>query len=262
MGASDVTTRTRAVADGETAADDEPAVARAADDELTPVDSLRAPIAAPARRRPSEWRPVERAAGSAVDPVGAPLPAPDAGGSDPSATAPSAEGRAGRTARRIIALAMILILPATVLALVTTAAPKRELPRADASYISTQLIRADQRVRTQLSRLRDNGTTGALAVTRDAALTTRSLAVGLRSFAGAEDLRRALRLEAAWLDAVGSTLANPRSPLRARLRARDAAARAALDALPAPRGSRRGGASHLVDYARSRERAAAGERKP
>ena len=156
------------------------------------------------------------------------------------------------------------MLPAAVLALMTVGSPPRELPREDASYIAKQLIVADQRVRTALVRLRDDGTTPALDRTRDATLATRSLAIEARSYDGplTRRLQRALRLEAAWLDAVGSTLANPRSDLRRQLVARDAAARRALATLPATAGRRTGGAAQLVDYARSRDRAVrAGKRK-
>jgi len=177
---------------------------------------------------------------------------------------PAAPKRRGKIARRIRGLVAILMMPAAVLALMTLGSPPRELPREDVSYIAKQLIVADQRVRAALVRLRDDGTTPALARTRDATLATRSLAIEARSYDGplTRRLRRALRLEAAWLDAVGSTLANPRSDLRRQLVARDAAARRALATLPATAGRRTGGAAHLVDYARSRDRAVrAGTRK-
>ena len=85
--------------------------------------------------------------------------------------------------------------------------------------------------------------------TRNAVLTTRSLAIEMRSHRGAEAdrLQNAIAVEGEWLDAVGSTLLNPRSPLRGQLLARDAAARRALAALPAGRAPGADGARRLVD---------------
>jgi hypothetical protein len=171
------------------------------------------------------------------------------------AAAPAAPAGRGRLVRRLFALLALLALPASILALVATNGPVTAMSRADASFISTQLVLADQRVRAQLSRLGADGTAGAVYRTRDASLTVRALAIEVRTYAGSEvgRLQRALRLEGAWLDAAGSTLVNPRSPLRGELVARDAAARAALATLPARHGRRRDGAHGLVAYARSRE---------
>jgi hypothetical protein len=167
-------------------------------------------------------------------------------------TAPTARRR---LVRRLLALLALLMLPASIVVAVTMSRPVTPLSRADASFISTQLVVADQRVRARLSRLGDGGAAGALDRTRDASLTVRSLAVEMRTSAGADvaRLRRALRLEGAWLAAAGSTLANPRSTLRAELVARDAAARAALATLPARHGRLDSGAQTLVAYARSHE---------
>ena len=52
------------------------------------------------------------------------------------------------------------------------------------SFLSRQLVVADQRVRARLIHLRDEGTARSLARTRDAVLTTRSLAVEMRSQRG------------------------------------------------------------------------------
>ena len=183
---------------------------------------------------------------------------------DKAASEPIEARGAGRRHRgRLVVFAAILSLVIAVAALTTIRRPVSQLARADASYMSVQLIRADQRVRTQLARLKDSGTNRALSRTREAIATTRSLALEVRDSGGghAERLRRALALENRWLDAVGSTLANPRSPLRASLRARDGAVRPALAALPSRAGRRTGGARHLVDYAESRVRAGAASRK-
>jgi hypothetical protein len=165
--------------------------------------------------------------------------------------------RAAKVARRLVALIALAMVPAAVYALVVTDGPASALSRADATFMSAQLMTADQRVRRELVRLRPGRTFAALARTRDATLTTRSLTLELANAGGrdAELLRRALRLETAWLDAVGSVLSNPRSALRDELVARDAVLRPAMDALPVREGRRKGGAAHLVRYAKSRDAA-------
>jgi hypothetical protein len=171
-----------------------------------------------------------------------------------AAPASTSRERAAKYARRLAAVIAVAMIPAAIYALVATDSLAPPLSRADASFMSDQLMTADQRVRRQLVRLRPGQTRAAIARTRDATLTARSLAMELASTSGkdAELLRRALTLESAWLDAVGSVLANPRSPLREELVARDAALRPALDALPVREGRRKGGAAHLARYASSR----------
>jgi hypothetical protein len=156
--------------------------------------------------------------------------------------------------QRLVALLALALLPLAIVALATSRRPAVAMSRADARFLSAELVRADQRVRAQLVRLRAGAPSPALGHTREAVLTMRSLGVEMRSFRGAEAarLRRALRLEGRWLDAVGSTLYNPRSPLRAQLAARDAAARRALAALPGARPSVRSGTAQLVAYTRLR----------
>ena len=164
-------------------------------------------------------------------------------------------GRLAKYARRFVALVAILMLPAAVYALVTTEGPVTALPQEDAVYLSEQLITADQRVRRQLARLRPLHTSPAIARTRESQLTARSIALELGDHGGSavDRLQRAVKLEALWLDAVGSVLANPRSPLRDQLVARDAALRPALAALPSTEGLRReGGAEHLRKFAKAR----------
>jgi hypothetical protein len=173
-----------------------------------------------------------------------------------AADAPAAtSGRVGKVIRRLVALIAILMVPGAAYALVVTDGPVTALPQADAAYLSQQLITADQRVRKQLVRLRPLHTSPAIARTRESQLTARSIALEIANHGGAATgrLERALKLEAAWLDAVGSVLSNPRSPLRVELVARDAALRPALDALPSTEGLRRkGGSENLRAFAESR----------
>jgi hypothetical protein len=166
--------------------------------------------------------------------------------------------RGGRLLRRLVALVAIVLLPAAAAALVTTRTPVTPLSHADASFIAAQLSTADRQVRAQLVHLRGHATTRARARTRESIATTGSLALEVRYARGAEAgrLQHALRLERDWLDAVGSTLSNPRSPLRTDLMARDRPLRLALAAITTPAGRRMGATQHLVGYARSRVRAA------
>jgi hypothetical protein len=176
----------------------------------------------------------------------------------------TASRRRGGLVRRAVAIVALLLLPAAGCMLVLReAVTTPALSRADGSYLSTQLVVADRRVRTQLAHLRDRATARALDRTREAIATTRSLAfeIGHARGAEAERLRHALGHEGAWLEAVGSTLSNPRSPLRAQLAVRDRALRHALAALRTHAAPRAGAARHLVDYARSRVRATADQEK-
>jgi hypothetical protein len=172
----------------------------------------------------------------------------------------SAPPRAGRAKPRFaVLLAFVAVVaPSALLTIVVKASgPAVPISSADASFLSKQLITADSRVRARLVRLRDAGTAPALARTRDAILTTRSLGVEMRSFrgAGADRLRNALSVEREFLETAGSILANPRSTLRKQLAARDAVARRALAQLPTTRPPRGDGARHLLDYARVRAQA-------
>lgn len=156
-----------------------------------------------------------------------------------------------RAVRRGVAFAVVLTIPTYVSVLVARGGPVGELSQADATYSAAELIQADRRVRKELALLRPLRTAVARARTRQAIATTRSLTLEMGHEGGAEAdrLRHALRLEADWLDAVGSTLANPRSSLRDALAARDAELRAALDALPGPLPVHREGSRELLDYA-------------
>jgi hypothetical protein len=184
----------------------------------------------------------------------------------PAASAPARVVAGPRTTigQRVAVLLALLLLTLAVVALATSGGPSVAMSRADASFLSAELVRADQLVSTQLVRVREGATSNALARTRDAVLTTRSLGVEMRAFRGpqADRLRRALRHEGRWLDAVGSTLSNPRSPLRAELLTRAVAARRALAALPGARPRITSGATQLVAYARRREQAARVRARP
>ena len=166
----------------------------------------------------------------------------------------AARPRRHRAIARVAVLVVVGLVAAAATALVIAREPITPLSSADAGFMSAQLVRADQRVRAQLALLTERGPTTARDRTRDALATTRSLTIEARGREGrqADALRRALKLEAAWLDAVGSALSNPRSPLIGELGIRDAALRPALAALPTRPGTRAGGAQALVDYSRTR----------
>lgn len=175
--------------------------------------------------------------------------------SDPPPRAPVAGVRP-----RLLVLGMAVVLAGAVLTVVAIRAPTSALSRADAGFMSRSLIAADQSVREQLVGLRSERIPRVLSRTRDALATARSLTVEIRDMSGraADRVRSALRAEGDWLDAVGSTLANPRSVLREQLVARDRVLLAALGRLPgyvAPRGD---ASRRLLGYSLARERGAAG----
>ena len=166
----------------------------------------------------------------------------------------AARPRRPRAIARLAVLVVVGLVAAAATALVMAREPITRLSSADAGFMSAQLVRADQRVRAQLALLSERGPAIALDRTRDALATTRSLTIETRGSDGrdAGALRRALTLEAAWLDAVGSVLSNPNSPLIGELGTRDEALRPALARLPTRPGSRTGGTQALVDYSRTR----------
>ncbi len=232
-----------------------------------PAKPVADPQASPPRRRPPPERRWDKDELTAVLSASARHAELVKGAARVAGASPSrarvATVRRRRTGPRIAALVatVALLVPMALLTLVVKAsAPTAAMSDADASFLGRQLVDADARVRSRLVRLRDAGTARAMVGTRDAVLTTRSLAIEMRSYRGAEAdrLHNAIAVEREWLDAVGSTLLNPRSPLRGQLLARDAAARRALAALPADRAPRADGARHLVEYARSRQRATPG----
>lgn len=169
---------------------------------------------------------------------------------------------AGGSARaRVAVLAMaVLVAGAVVLVVLGAGIPASALSNADARFISGQLLTADAGVRAELTGLRSDATSSALSETRRAATITRSLALEVSSMKGelADRMRDALRRERDWLDAVGSTLANPRSVLREQVLEHDRALLAALAKLPGYRAPRGDASRRLLAYSRERARPAGG----
>ncbi|HEY1538219.1 MAG TPA: hypothetical protein VGF63_02395 [Solirubrobacteraceae bacterium] len=198
----------------------------------------------PARHEVSAERRAELVAAAAKIAAGEPAPVSKAARRD----------RRSRTFNRVAVLVALAALVVAVAVLVESSDPVTPLTSSDADFMSAQLVAADQRVRGSLARLHELGPALAIDHARDAVATTRSLAIELRNSHGemADRLHRALTLEGAWLDAIGSTLANPRSPLQTQLAARDDALRPALAALPGRGAPRAGAAPLLVSYSRSR----------
>jgi len=170
-------------------------------------------------------------------------------GPGPAALKP-AEG----TRVRLVALGVIVVLAGAMLSIFLSRSPASALSTADARFMTAQLLAADGRVRSELATLDRRDVQRARSRTRAAVATARSLAVEIRAKNGdaAGRLRRALQRERDWLDAVGSTLANPRSPLRDEILDRDRRLIAALAALPGDGVARRDASQQLVAYALSR----------
>jgi len=161
---------------------------------------------------------------------------------------PRAASRAGRAAprapsatavelARAVAIGVLVLLFVAATAFVVSGSDGRPLPRADMHSFEQRLIGHDHDVRAQLARLGPPGSVSRARVrTREALAATAALADQLRDFEGpaAARLRTAARVQLRYLDALGSTLLNPRSPLRAQLPARGLAARKALAAFDRP----------------------------
>jgi hypothetical protein len=155
------------------------------------------------------------------------------------ASAPAPATTAVRLARLVAGGALALFF-VTVAAVALTGTHHRPLPPADLHSFELRLTGYDHDVRAQLARLGPAGSVARARLrTREALAATALLADQIRGFSGpaAERLQAATKAQLRYLDAVGSTLTNPRSPLRAQLPARATAARTALAALdgPAPR---------------------------
>jgi hypothetical protein len=149
---------------------------------------------------------------------------------------------------RLTAAAALLLLFLATAAIVVAGSHKRSLPHEDVRFITTRLVGFDQSVRTQLVRLGPAGSvTRARRRTREAVAQINALARAMGDAGGtsAARLAVAIRDELRFLDAVGSVLLHPGSPLLGQLDARDAAARRALAELDGPRASRKGGAGAL-----------------
>jgi len=139
-----------------------------------------------------------------------------------------------RIARWVVGGALALFF-VTVTVIVATAT--RGDPRADIQAYEQRLAGYDQDVRSQLARLGPPGSVARARLrTRGALAATEALARQLRELRGtdAARLRAATTAQRRYLDAVGSTLTNPRSPLRGQLPARAVAAKKALAGLDPP----------------------------
>jgi hypothetical protein len=165
--------------------------------------------------------------------------------------------RATAVARAIAAAALLVFFFAAA-AIVVAGAGERPLARHDSQFVAQRLVQADQTVRTRLVRLdAPGGVALARRHTRESVAQLRSLGPTLQTADGAAAarLRRAIAAELRFLDAVGSVLFNPRSPLMAQLERLDVEARRALAASGGPRARRVGGVTALKRL--WRERAAA-----
>jgi len=139
-----------------------------------------------------------------------------------------------RIARLVVGGALALFF-VTVTVIVATAT--RGDPRADIQAYEQRLAGYDQDVRSQLARLGPPGSVARARLrTRGALAATEALARQLRDLRGTDvaRLRAATKAQRRYLDAVGSTLTNPRSPLRGQLPARAVAAKKALAGLDPP----------------------------
>ncbi len=147
---------------------------------------------------------------------------------------------------RVTAIGALMALFVCAASIVMAGKTTLPIAQADAAYINARVVEIDQGVRAQLVRMRS---AGAIALarrdTREAIAEVGALLRPVQGAAGGAALQRAIEAELAFLDAVGSVLANARSPLRDRLTALDAAARGAIAELDGPRARRTGGVGAL-----------------
>ena len=214
---------------------DEPALAEATSVDLRLV--VREPIPAPrwpsGRPRPRASRPDRPAPTRRVA-------ASDAPAADRRARALAPAARPVTPAvllARMTAIGALVLFFATATAFLVAGSRPQPLPPADMHGFEQRLAGYDHDVRASLAQLGPRGSVARARLrTREALAATELLARQLRDFGGpaAVRLRAATPAQLRYLDAVGSTLTNPRSPLRSQLSARARAARTALAALDRP----------------------------
>ena len=167
----------------------------------------------------------------------------------PQAAERLADTRAARSAAlrpRVLLASLVLTgallaVFAVIAAVGGAGAHEPPLPAAYAQVYQARLVRYDHDVRARLARLGSSASVArARRHIRKTMTATQALAVALHGSAGADATRlnAAIGSELRFLDAVGSTLTNPRSPLRPELASRARAARAALAALDRPGAAR------------------------
>jgi len=153
-------------------------------------------------------------------------------------------------ARALAVGALALLFTASV-AVLTASSARPALDSADANFITTRVVSLDQDVRARLEHITSaGGLARAQRATRDALAGLNSLARPVLASSNARSARLAAAIagEQRFLDAVGSALMNPRSPMLAELPALDGAARRTLAALAGTANGREGGVGSLVRW--------------
>jgi hypothetical protein len=142
----------------------------------------------------------------------------------------------------------LVLFYAAVAGIVVAGPPRQPLAPQDVRFIHARLVDFDQTVRMQLVRITPrSGLTDAQRETRAAIEGSNALQRAVRAASGSDArlLQVAIGNELRFLDATGSVLLNPRSPLLSDLPALDVAARRSLAAIDGPRARRKGGVSAL-----------------
>jgi hypothetical protein len=151
-----------------------------------------------------------------------------------------------RLIRTVVAGGLVTFF-AAVAGIVVAGPVRHPLALQDVRFIHARIVDLDQGVRMQLVRIgpHHQGIVRARRATRQAIEGVNSLGLAVRGAGGptASLLRVAVIDETRFLDAAGSVLRNPRSPLLNDLPALDIAARPALAALDGPPAPPTGGVS-------------------
>jgi hypothetical protein len=159
-----------------------------------------------------------------------------------------------RWGARALALLGLLVAVVAVLLVVTSVHTNHDVTEAQATSAMFQLAGADQELSSRLHALTvGQSPQAAQSATHRALSVTAQLssALGTGGDLGAA-VHAVLRAELAYLDAVGSSLNNPRSVLLGQVVARAGAVRAALQAIPGAVPASVSGATALVAYSQAR----------
>lgn len=155
---------------------------------------------------------------------------------------------------RALALLALLAAAAAVLLAIGSAQRTGEVTAAQAQDMMLTLAQANRSLGERLDALRPGDSPRqAIAETRAAAAVARRLEATVAGSGGlAAGLRAVVTAELGYLDAVGSTLNNPRSALRGRVGPLAQALRDALQQVPGGDHRAVRGGMNLVAYSRAR----------
>lgn len=155
---------------------------------------------------------------------------------------------------RVAAVLALLAAAGGVLLVLSSVEPTDELTVAEAQAMTTELNQANARLSGLLEALTPGASPAEAqeSVRAAADLTRRLLDETPREGSLSDRMRAALGAELDYLDALGSTLNNPRSPLRATIGPKQVVLREQIKSTPGGDVEVISGGQELVAYSRSR----------